>query len=166
VTTVQHLAGPAIDPARWPDIATTPGSAVRAAIARALLRAAVARLPVRVRLPDGRGLGAGWAAAPVMVLHHPDAFFARLGAGGLIGFGESYMAGEWDCADLTGLLLVFAAHVGDLVPGPLRRARRLAAHRSRPAGAPGCRRSRCRMSACWPAGAPIPGSRSTSSPAA
>ena len=31
------------------------------------------------------------------------------------------MAGDWDCADLTGLLTVFAAHVGDLVPTPLQR---------------------------------------------
>ena len=132
-TSTQHLAGWTVDPVRWPDIATTPGSAARAAIARALFGAAVARLPVRVRLPGGRRLGAGSAAAPVMVLHHPDAFFARLGAGGLIGFGESYMAGEWDCADLTGLLSAFAAHVGDLVPAPLQRARRLAMRRQPPA---------------------------------
>ena len=41
-----------------------------------------------------------------MVLHRPREFFRRLGASGLIGFGESYMAGDWDCADLTGLLTV------------------------------------------------------------
>ena len=38
-------------------------------------------------------------------------FYRRLGAGGLIGFGESYMAGDWDCDDLTGLLTVFARQV-------------------------------------------------------
>ena len=48
-----------------------------------------------------------------MVLHRPRDFFRRFGASGLIGFGESYMAGDWDCADLTGLLTVFAANVGD-----------------------------------------------------
>lgn len=132
MTSTQHVAGRTTDPVRWPDIAVTPRSAIRAAIARALFRSAVARLPVRVRLPDGRGLGGGSAAAPVMVLHQPDAFFARLG-GGLIGFGESYMAGEWDCADLTGLLSAFAAHVGDLVPRPLQRARHLAVRRQPPA---------------------------------
>ena len=93
-----------------------------------LFRAAVARLPVRVRLPGGRCLGAGPLGAPVMVVHNPAAFFTRLGAGGLIGFGESYLAGDWDCTDLTGLLAVFATHVGDLVPAPLQRLRRLAMH--------------------------------------
>ncbi len=94
-----------------------------------LFRAAVSRLPVLVRLPGGQCLGAGQAGAPVMVLHDPAAFFTRLGAGGLIGFGESYLAGDWDCADLTSLLAVFAAHVRDLVPRPLQRARRLAVRR-------------------------------------
>jgi len=51
-----------------------------------------------------------------MVLRRPREFFRRVGASGLIGFGESYMAGDWDSEDLTGLLTVFAAHVGDLVP--------------------------------------------------
>ncbi len=128
----QHAAGWTADPGRWPDVAAKPGSPVRAAVARALFSAAVRRLPVRVRLPDGRTIGAGSAAAPVMVLHDPGAFFGRLGAGGLIGFGESYQAGDWDCADLTGLLTVFASHVGDLVPPLLQRARRIAV-RSQPA---------------------------------
>jgi cyclopropane-fatty-acyl-phospholipid synthase len=117
---------------------------VRTPIARALFTAAVRRLPVRVRLPDGRTLGAGEHRAgehragehragehraPVMVLHDPEAFFSRVGAGGLIGFGESYQAGEWDCADLTGLLTVFATHVDDLVPPMLQRARAIAVRR-------------------------------------
>ena len=105
-----------IDADRWPDVASAAGSAARAAVARAVFTAAVARLPLRVKLPDGRRFGAGAPAAPVMLLHRPREFFRRLGACGLIGFGESYMAGDWDCADLTGLLTVFAAHVDDLVP--------------------------------------------------
>ena len=118
-----------IDPSRWPDVATVHGSAARGKIARVLFRTAVSRLPVRVRLPGGRLLGAGSPAAPVMVVHNPDALFTRLGAGGLIGFGESYLAGEWDCADLTSLLTVFATHVRDLVPRPLQRMRSLAVRR-------------------------------------
>ncbi len=51
-----------------------------------------------------------------MRMHRPGEFFRRFGASGLIGFGESYMAGDWDSADLTGLLTVFAAHADDLVP--------------------------------------------------
>ena len=67
-----------------------------------------------------------------MVVHRPGDFFRRLGASGLIGFGESYMAGDWDCADLTGLLTVFAAHVDELVPPWLQRLRRLAVRRQPP----------------------------------
>ena len=102
---------------------------MRAAVARALFTTAVARLPLRVRLPDGRLFGAGAPAAPVMLLHRPPEFFRRLGASGLIGFGESYMAGDWDCADLTGLLTVFATHVDELVPPWLQRLRGLAVRR-------------------------------------
>ena len=67
-----------------------------------------------------------------MVLHRPREFFRRFGASGLIGFGESYMAGDWDSADLTGLLAVFAAHADELVPTWLQRLRRLAVRRQPP----------------------------------
>jgi cyclopropane-fatty-acyl-phospholipid synthase len=126
VTSTQHATTALIDPGRWPDVAAVHGSAVRGEIARVLFGAAVSRLPVRVRLPGGRCLGAGPPGAPVMVVRNPAAFFTRLGASGLIGFGESYLAGDWVCTDLTGLLTVFAIHVGDLVPVPLQRMRRLA----------------------------------------
>ena len=131
-----------IDADRWPDVAAVTGPAARAAVARALFTTAVARLPLRVKLPDGRlqrgqvqrhqVLGAGGPAAPVMVVHRTGDFFRRLGASGLIGFGESYMAGDWDCADLTGLLTVFAAHVDELVPPWLQWLRRLAVRRQPP----------------------------------
>jgi cyclopropane-fatty-acyl-phospholipid synthase len=129
VTSTQQAGGRAIDPARWPDVARARGPAARAQIARILFRAAVSRLPVQVRLPGGRVLGAGGPHAPAMLLHDPGAFYTRLGAGGTIGFGESYMAGEWDSPDLTGLLTVFARHVADLVPGRLQRMRSLAVRR-------------------------------------
>ena len=125
----KHGTGWVIDPVRWPDVAVARGSAPRAEAARLLFGAAAARLPIQVRLPDGRQLGAGGPDAPLMTVHNPGAFFTRLGAGGLIGFGESYMAGDGDCADLTGLLTVFAAHVGDLVPTPFQRLRALAVRR-------------------------------------
>lgn len=125
----QHDTGWVIDPIRWPDVAVARGSAPRGEAARLLFGAAAARLPIRVRLSDGRQLGAGGPDAPLMTVHSPGAFFTRLGAGALIGFGESYMAGDWDCEDLTGLLTVFARHVGDLVPTPFQRLRSLALHR-------------------------------------
>ena len=141
-----------IDVGRWPDVARAAGSAARAAVARAVFTAAVARLPLRVKLSDGHPrrhqvpghqipdhqvpghqiLGAGGPAAPVMILHRPRDFYRRVGASGLIGFGESYMAGDWDCADLTGLLTVFAAHVDELVPPWLQRLRGLAVRRQPP----------------------------------
>jgi cyclopropane-fatty-acyl-phospholipid synthase len=113
-------------------VAVAAGSPARAAVARAVFGAAVARLPVRVRLADGSLHGGGGPAAPVMHIHRPREFFRRVGASGLIGFGESYMAGDWDSADLTGLLTVFAAHAADLVPPWLQRLRRLAVRRQPP----------------------------------
>ena len=129
MTTVstQHAAPRTIDGARWPDVAVATGPSVRAHIARALFTGGVAKLPLRVRFPDGKLIGGGGSpGVPVMVLNRPRDFFRRFGGSGLIGFGESYMAGDWDCADLTGLLTVFAANVGDLVPPWQQRLRQLA----------------------------------------
>jgi cyclopropane-fatty-acyl-phospholipid synthase len=141
--TVPSLTG-SIDADQWPDIAVAAGSPVRAAVARAIFTSAVARLPLRVRLPAGRTIGGGGPADPVMVLHRPREFYRRFGASGLIGFGESYMAGDWDCAsktgasktganqtgaDLTALLTVLAEHAAELVPPWLQRLRRLAVRR-------------------------------------
>lgn len=128
-TTSNRLA---VDPDRWPDVAAAAGSPARAAVASALFGAAVTRLPLRVRLPDGSLRGAGGAGTPVMNIHRPREFFRRLGASGLIGFGESYMAGDWDSPDLTGLLTVFAGHAAELVPPWLQRLRRLAVRRPPP----------------------------------
>jgi cyclopropane-fatty-acyl-phospholipid synthase len=122
----RHTASSIIDADRWPDVAMPAGPTVRAAIARALFTAGVAKLPLRVQFPDGRLIGAGAPGDPVMTLNRPREFFRRVGASGLIGFGESYMAGDWDSADLTALLTVFAANVGDLVPPWQQRLRQLA----------------------------------------
>jgi cyclopropane-fatty-acyl-phospholipid synthase len=134
VTTItQQAPRCSVDAERWPDVAVADGSPVRAAVARVLFTRAVAALPLRVRFPDGRLLGAAGDEqspdAPVMVLHRPREFFRRLGASALIGFGESYLAGDWDCADLTGLLTVLAAHAADLFPPWAQRMRALAVRR-------------------------------------
>jgi cyclopropane-fatty-acyl-phospholipid synthase len=110
---------------RWPAVFGEPRARLRGAVAAKLVRYALRDLPVRFRLPDGTVLGTGGRADPEMVVHRPDAFYRRLGASGLIGFGESYQAGEWDSDDLARLLAVFAAHVETLVPAPLQRLRRL-----------------------------------------
>ncbi|GAP53754.1 cyclopropane-fatty-acyl-phospholipid synthase, partial [Arthrobacter sp. Hiyo6] len=97
-----------------------------------IFKAAVRRLPLEVRYPDGTVLGKGAASQPpagppypVMTMNRPEAFAARLGDGGLIGLGESYMAGDWDADDLTAVMEVFAARVGTLVPEPLQKLRAL-----------------------------------------
>jgi len=59
-------------------------------------------------------------------LVRPGAFFARLGRDTKIGFGESYMAGDWRAGpgtDLADLLTPFAARLTTLVPEPLQRLR-------------------------------------------
>jgi len=114
---------------RWPDVVQVPHVPARAAIAKAIFRRAVQRLPLRVVETGGRHYGGGAPTDPVMRLQRPESFFARLGATGTIGFGEAYMAGDWTTEDLTGVLTAFAAHLGELVPAPLRRFRHLALSR-------------------------------------
>ncbi|MEU7033472.1 cyclopropane-fatty-acyl-phospholipid synthase family protein [Streptomyces sp. NPDC046237] len=127
-------AHPRVDAERWPDVARLPRtSALRTAISRRVVERALARLPLRIQngttltaVPHPAASGEG---PPTLTLHDPAAFHRRIGADGLIGFGESYMAGEWDSDDLVGVLTVLATHVDDLVPAPLRRLRSAWAHR-------------------------------------
>ena len=119
-----ELAAPAAA-ARWPAVYREPRGMLRARVAAAVVRHAVRELPLRLRLPDGRAFGAGGAADPEMTVHRPESFFRRVGSAGLIGFGESYQAGDWDADDLAGLLGVFARNVRTLVPASLQRLRRL-----------------------------------------
>jgi cyclopropane-fatty-acyl-phospholipid synthase len=111
-----------VDPQRWPDVAVVPHGPVRAAIAKRLFHHAVRRLAVRVVEPAA-WYGGGTGADPVMRLVRPDAFFARLGDSGTIGFGEAYMAGDWTTDDLPGLLTAFAARIDDMIPPALQRLR-------------------------------------------
>ncbi|MGW7468882.1 class I SAM-dependent methyltransferase [Streptomyces xantholiticus] len=113
-----------VDARRWPDVARLPKSSrLHTAAAERLVRHAIGQLPLRVRLagtaePIGRG-------GPLMDVRDPHAFFRRIGANGLIGFGESYMAGEWDAPDLVGALTVLAEHAATLIPEPMQRLRSL-----------------------------------------
>lgn len=112
-----------VDPGRWPDVAAQPrASGLRTAVAERLVRNALSRLPLRARLAGRDCIGLG---GPLMEIRRPDAFFRRIGASGLIGFGESYMAGEWESPDLVGVLSVLAGNAAELVPAPLQRLRSL-----------------------------------------
>ncbi|MFI6344777.1 class I SAM-dependent methyltransferase [Streptomyces sp. NPDC050560] len=111
------------DPGRWPDVARVPRvSRTVRAVTSGLVGHALRRLPLRVRFSGGATLGLG---GPLVEVHDPRAFHARVGGRGLIGFGESYMAGEWDAPDLVGALTVLAAHAAELIPAPLQRLRGL-----------------------------------------
>ncbi|MES9556948.1 class I SAM-dependent methyltransferase [Streptomyces sp. NPDC088190] len=116
-----------VDAERRPDVATVPRASwpVRA-VTTSVVERALRRLPLRVRFADRAALGLG---GPLMEVRDPKAFYARIGTRGLIGFGESYMAREWDAPDLVGALTVLAAHAADLVPPRLQRLRSLWARR-------------------------------------
>jgi cyclopropane-fatty-acyl-phospholipid synthase len=118
-----------VDATRWPDVAKVPSgpiSALSAKVATNLLHRAAQRLPLRLAYPDGSVIGAADPTLPTLVLHDPDRLARRIGHSGLIGFGESYMAGEWTSTDLAGVLTAFATSVADLVPRTLQRMRPIA----------------------------------------
>jgi cyclopropane-fatty-acyl-phospholipid synthase len=114
------------DENRWPGLATPPHSALRARIAASLFRRAVRPLDVRVVFPDGSVLGNGGPESPEMRIVRPQAFFHRLGVDAKIGFGESYMAGDWTASDLAEVLTPFAARMATLVPPALQKFRKIA----------------------------------------
>jgi cyclopropane-fatty-acyl-phospholipid synthase len=113
-------------PGAHPAVPAVPPGAVglaRAAVARAFLRRAAARVPIRIQAPDGRVSGAGGPGSPVLVIRDQESFYRRLGAG-TAGLAEAYMTGAWDCEDLPGLFTVLAGNVTALVPAPLQALRR------------------------------------------
>jgi cyclopropane-fatty-acyl-phospholipid synthase len=116
----------AIDSERWPSVARVPRGMLASAAARVsshLLHRAATSLPLRLVYPDGTVIDAESRAVPTLYVHQPDSLARRVGRSGLIGFGESYMAGEWDANDLVGVLTAFATGVADLVPRALQRLR-------------------------------------------
>ena len=121
--TTETQAAPGVDAERWPDVANAPHGGVRAVVARQLWRRATARLPLHVMEAGGDSYGAGGVGSPTIRLLSPETFFARLGTGGTVGFGEAYMAGDWTSEDPAGVVAVFAANIRDLVPAGLHRLR-------------------------------------------
>ena len=119
----------AVDGDRWPDVAATPHSPVRGAVARQVFHWVVRQLPLRVAEASGRSYGGGSPADPVMRLVRPNAFFRRLGAGGSVGFGEAFMAGDWTTDDLTGVVAAFAGQLSQLLPPVLKPLRRVVQRR-------------------------------------
>ncbi len=75
---------------------------------------------LHLRFPSGATarVGKGSGAPQELVIHHP-AFFGKVFAAGSVGFGESYVEGDWDAPDLSGLLGLLARNQPKL--GPLGR---------------------------------------------
>ena len=115
-------SAPDVDLSRWPALATSRNAPVRAAVARLLLHRVADQTGVRVQLPDGTSYGPD--NGPLMLVRRPREMFSRLGRDGKIGFGEAYMAGDWDAPDLVAVLEPMARNMRSLVPPRLQFLRR------------------------------------------
>ena len=125
MTAAVHEQQPAPAPAGpWTALGPTPRRRVHTAIARLLFHRAVRRLDLRVVLPDGIVIGGGGPDAPLMRIRRDD-FFARVGALGLVGFGEAFMAEDWDADDPAAVLVPYARKLTVLVPRWMQQLRRL-----------------------------------------
>jgi cyclopropane-fatty-acyl-phospholipid synthase len=103
-----------VDLRRWPALAHPSRAPLHAALARLAFRRAARKAGICVLLPDGRSFGS--PSGPLLAIANPDAFFARLGRDGKIGFGEAYMAGDWDAPCLIDVLERMARQIDTLIP--------------------------------------------------
>jgi cyclopropane-fatty-acyl-phospholipid synthase len=67
-----------------------------------------------LELPNGVELQYGGGGAPKRIKINHHRFFTRLVTGGDIGFGEAWMARDWESDDLTGVLLLFIENMAVL----------------------------------------------------
>ena len=90
-----------------------------------------------LRYPDGRGRRFGDGAGPSLVVEvrRPDALWEKLALRTRVGFGESYVDGDWDCDDLVGLFSLLGRNLESAAGHPvLQRLYRL--QELRPQGRP------------------------------
>jgi cyclopropane-fatty-acyl-phospholipid synthase len=114
----------------WPSLRAPRPNPVRRAAAMAAIRYISRDLPATIVM-DGNHYGNG---GPVMQVHRPGPFLDRLGHDAGTGFGEAFLAGDWDPApgtDLAELLLPFAERFSaerdsGLLPGWAQSLRSLA----------------------------------------
>ena len=92
-------------------IPTAPRAPLRAMVAKAMAMRAVRRLPFSIQASVSAR-----SEEPALILLRPGEFYQRLGAQGLVGFGEAFQAGDWDTDDLSGLLTVFAKGLDTFIP--------------------------------------------------
>jgi cyclopropane-fatty-acyl-phospholipid synthase len=91
----------------WPGLAAPRSNPVRRAGALAAIRIIAKDLPASIVI-DNRRYGLG---GPAMRVHRTGPFLDRLGQDAGSGFGEAYLAGDWDPepgTDLADLLVPFA----------------------------------------------------------
>ncbi|MDX6291216.1 MAG: cyclopropane-fatty-acyl-phospholipid synthase [Kribbellaceae bacterium] len=104
--------------ASWPTLEPPRSNPVRRAAAMTAIRYIARDLPATIEI-DGRRIGQG---GPVMRVHRSGQFLDRLGQDAGSGFGEAYLAGDWDPArgtDLADLLLPFAERFSSQQDNPL-----------------------------------------------
>ena len=100
-----------VDPERWPALVPPPGiGGGSAGIVAQALRRAARDLDMRIDYPDASAAG-DYDAAVRVVLRDPDLFWARLASAGVVGLGESFMAGEWATPDLCAAIATLAPWV-------------------------------------------------------
>jgi cyclopropane-fatty-acyl-phospholipid synthase len=96
------------DPGTWPSLARPRSNPVRRYGAATAIRLVAKDLPATIHLDSNRSYGLG---GPAMRVHRTAAFLDRLGHDAGAGFGEAYLAGDWDPepgTDLSDLLVPFA----------------------------------------------------------
>lgn len=75
---------------------------------------------LRIHLPSGAVRIVGDATYPLLEISiHNAAFFKKAFSSGSVGFGESYVDGDWDTPDLSALLTLLSGNQRSL--GPLQR---------------------------------------------
>jgi cyclopropane-fatty-acyl-phospholipid synthase len=76
---------------------------------------------VVIRYPDGRGRRFGDGAGPSLVveIRRPEAFWRKLGSRTRVGFGESYVDGDWDCDDLVALFSLLGRNLETTAAHPV-----------------------------------------------
>lgn len=112
-----------LDTQDWAALRPPSVSSLRASVAKAFIRRTATHCAVRMEFDDGTWFGD--PLGPVMQIEDYDALAARLAMYGEIGFGESYMAGEWRSPDLVALLKAIVRQIGTVVPRPVASLRRL-----------------------------------------
>jgi len=75
---------------------------------------------LRIYFPSGAVRVVGDSSYPLLEISiHNSAFFKKAFSSGSVGFGESYVDGDWDTPDLSALLALLSGNQRSL--GPLRR---------------------------------------------